>query len=358
MCKRSLQDLFQGQFAGPYFLGTSIADGWLPIVLAACQQIQDTLTSEELERFSWAQIKEKFGGLCLYWHSNQIPVSAISRDGAANFEVKVGPDDEVLDRIAAKVQPIIADAQRKASKTCEICGGPGYLRPGGYWQTLCDRHAAEEGKELPPFGVALHSRQTGRKHHEGNEIVSNAGVALRDQAIRTWQVGEKEMVFVKDLLPTMVDQVFATTGRPMPEMIEFHELVDILRARPDGVPTILNSWLQHPEGAVLTFEGRVVKAVEEKLDDQSVENLHVVNLPGKPYRLAAVRTGGALKTFVARLDPEATDPRTPVVLKEISSEDRQYRIQELADEYRAVVDNLIALGGDLGVDKTSVGSGK
>lgn len=349
---KSIDDQFPAQFDGPYYLGTSIFDGWLPIVTEACQRIQDVLTPEEMERFSWAQIKEKFGGLQMYWHSNRIPVSAIHPEGVSNFEVKVGRDDEVLDRIQAKVAPIIADAQRRAAKTCEICGGPGYLRPGGYWQTLCDRHAAEEGKELPPFGVALHSRQAGRKHHEGQEIVSNAGAALRDQAFRIWQVGEKEMVFVKDLLPAMVDQVFATTGRPVQEMIEFHELVDNLRARPDGVPTILNGWLQHPGGAKLNIAGRAVATIETYRDDDRhfVSHIRVLQLPGRGFLYASIRVAGSSQIlYRIPIDPDGS-PKSDDV-----SETRAdtFGFRDLVDEYRRIVDDLVSVAESFGVDRST-----
>lgn len=63
------------------------------------------------------QIKEKYGGLQFYY----APL-----------------DDEV--------DAMVDAAEKQSYRTCEVCGGPGMLRGGGWWQTLCDEHAG--GREI------------------------------------------------------------------------------------------------------------------------------------------------------------------------------------------------------------------
>ena len=63
------------------------------------------------------QIKEKFGGLRFYY----------------------GPMDDEVDAM-------VEAAEKQSYRTCEVCGGPGMLRDGGWLQTLCDEHG--EGREI------------------------------------------------------------------------------------------------------------------------------------------------------------------------------------------------------------------
>ena len=63
------------------------------------------------------QIKEKYGGLRFYY----------------------GPMDDEVDAM-------VEAAEEQSYRTCEVCGGPGMLRDGGWLQTLCDEHG--EGREI------------------------------------------------------------------------------------------------------------------------------------------------------------------------------------------------------------------
>ncbi len=42
---------FQG---GPYFLGTIVGLGWLPIVRAVCREIESALKPDEMNMFQWS----------------------------------------------------------------------------------------------------------------------------------------------------------------------------------------------------------------------------------------------------------------------------------------------------------------
>jgi hypothetical protein len=135
---------FQG---GPYFLGISIDFGWKPIVLDACREIQERLTPDELRRFHWIQLKEKFGGLRMYWGpNNAIPVSIIGATGFHSLEIDSDDPPGFSKPTLLAIREIVARVCERAGHTCEICGAVGRLYPNGYWQTLCDGCAKKKGR--------------------------------------------------------------------------------------------------------------------------------------------------------------------------------------------------------------------
>ena len=73
------------------------------------------------------QVKEKFGGLRLYF----TPAEADSIAGEAAW---------------AALQDDVDQAERDSYKICEICGKPGVLMTSGTWlKTVCPEHALELG---------------------------------------------------------------------------------------------------------------------------------------------------------------------------------------------------------------------
>lgn len=72
--------------------------------------------SEQLEEMGCVatQVKEKFGGL--------------------RFYLSYCPPD-----VEQKVSRLLADAEKRAIKTCETCGDPGEKRDSHWIRTLCDR---------------------------------------------------------------------------------------------------------------------------------------------------------------------------------------------------------------------------
>lgn len=96
-------------------------DGWFNLIWKLCEGIERILTMPEnsrlKENFVVEQIKEKFAGLRFY-------VSLL--DGGINT---------LIDR-----------AEYDSYHICEICGEPGKPRDGGWYRTLCDKHAEERGQ--------------------------------------------------------------------------------------------------------------------------------------------------------------------------------------------------------------------
>ena len=87
------------------------SDGWFNIIDSCCCTIHNHLkNNKEVATFHFTQIKEKFGGLRLYYN---------------------GGDDFI--------QGVIATAETLSYKICEETGKPGclYARSNGWIQTLC-----------------------------------------------------------------------------------------------------------------------------------------------------------------------------------------------------------------------------
>jgi hypothetical protein len=76
------------------------------------------------------QVKEKFGGLRYYFTCSE---ELYNTDEGSTVR-------EEMHRIAG-------EAEEKSATICEYCGRPGKSRSGGWIKTLCDEHAAGEGKD-------------------------------------------------------------------------------------------------------------------------------------------------------------------------------------------------------------------
>lgn len=95
--------------------------GWDALLL----DLNQTLSALDPE-YQILQAKEKFGVLRLY-----VQFSVLLRDLTSTQEAAYS---------------LIRDAETKSATVCELCGEKGELRPVGWVKTLCDTHAAQEGK--------------------------------------------------------------------------------------------------------------------------------------------------------------------------------------------------------------------
>jgi hypothetical protein len=87
--------------------------GWLPIVSDLHARLIELAPDYRI-----AQIKEKFGGLRYYI-------------------------DSVPEGVSDAVYAAIDEAEARSFVTCEVCGGAGEPRYGGWVKTLCDEHHEE-----------------------------------------------------------------------------------------------------------------------------------------------------------------------------------------------------------------------
>ena len=99
--------------------GFECGEGWYPIIEEAFDKMEKTIEKMPKKEqkilkksFEILQVKEKLGGLRIY----------------VNMYT-----DEIIE--------IIREAERKAIKTCEICGESGEIREINHWYfTNCDEH--------------------------------------------------------------------------------------------------------------------------------------------------------------------------------------------------------------------------
>lgn len=110
------------------YWGISTGDGWYHIIDTLCNRIvnhEKYVMNPKWPRYNpnyipvtFDQIKEKFGGLTVYYSGG----------------------DEYVDGL-------IAIAQDISYYTCEVCGDRGYQNKNGWISTLCDKHRQEREKE-------------------------------------------------------------------------------------------------------------------------------------------------------------------------------------------------------------------
>lgn len=94
-----------------------VGEGWQPIVREMHAKVLEIDPDLKV-----VQIKEKFGGLRYYYHSEHPYQSDVSN----------------------AITDLVARAEQKCEETCEFCGEPGENKaPHGWFKTLCEEHRAE-----------------------------------------------------------------------------------------------------------------------------------------------------------------------------------------------------------------------
>jgi hypothetical protein len=93
--------------------GVAVDDGWFDIVESMCRLINHhennlKLRNKEFIPVTFDQIKEKFGGLTVYYS---------------------GGDE--------RIQGIVGMSEQISYKICEVCGNKGQPTKGGWIKTLC-----------------------------------------------------------------------------------------------------------------------------------------------------------------------------------------------------------------------------
>ena len=139
---------------GLYAPWSGVGDGWVPIV--------DRLITD-LEAMGWRgqvrQVKEKFGGLRFYYPTHWSTPPGLCPACAA--VVEAGPYWLLAD-LCDRCRPLaeasqaedrqrwplfdarVAEAEREAWRTCEVCERPGRSNRVGWITTLCPEHRRAE----------------------------------------------------------------------------------------------------------------------------------------------------------------------------------------------------------------------
>ena len=120
---KSMEEKFPKMFSGKYG-GFAVGKGWYPILKILCSNIQSHIDwkvkqGQDIAQVEVNQIKEKFGGLRFYYSGGDYAISGMVRM-----------------------------AEAWADTACEVCGGIGKRRGGGWIRTLCDLHEAEHNARI------------------------------------------------------------------------------------------------------------------------------------------------------------------------------------------------------------------
>lgn len=130
----------------------SVEPGWFEPIEEACRQIDALLTTKEKALFHWQQIKEKFGGLRMYWNEGGGYLDFIGPDSLTHVAVEPA-QPRLSERTRERIAGIVAEAAKQAAARCQICGEPGTLRQrtSGWLVTACARHVERpDSPDLEP----------------------------------------------------------------------------------------------------------------------------------------------------------------------------------------------------------------
>ena len=119
----------------------SIGEGWKPLIqeflnfaesLALYVKKDDSNDYERISLIPYLsihQIKEKFGGLRIYYGYTSIPDNYL----------------EQLKELKRDLFGVERFMEWKSFRVCEACGQPGKPTKGGWVQTLCETHSQSKG---------------------------------------------------------------------------------------------------------------------------------------------------------------------------------------------------------------------
>jgi len=102
------QDMTQSCMAWGFECG----EGWYPLI----EELLAKLLSLNAPGLIIEQVKEKFGGLRVYYRA------------------------DVPENLYDKIDSLISFYEKKSYTICEVCGKPGKLYSKGWWQTVCPEH--------------------------------------------------------------------------------------------------------------------------------------------------------------------------------------------------------------------------
>jgi hypothetical protein len=99
---------FRSKIVDRYFF--EVGDGWLPLMQSLITEAIDKGWNREI-----CQVKQKYASLRFYTNG-----------------------------ITKEVGDVISKYEHIAGDTCEVCGEPGKMRPGGWIEVLCDEHSKQK----------------------------------------------------------------------------------------------------------------------------------------------------------------------------------------------------------------------
>jgi len=115
--------------------GCDCEDGWYHLIESFCRLAKDELAQQKTPcSLKFIQIKEKFGGLRLY------------------YDLSLACEPQRQREIEASIAALARFAEDLSYQTCEATGLPGHLYQTGWHKTLCQAEAEKRGylKNPPP----------------------------------------------------------------------------------------------------------------------------------------------------------------------------------------------------------------
>lgn len=128
----------------------SLAHGWIDLFAQLCDDL-DAILGDERARFSWIQVKEKFGSARFYWKFGKyeplLRLNIIGNDEILTIKMptvrhrNAANNDEALMK---KISELADEAERLTRETCIACAARGQLDSNdGYLLVLCPEHAKQ-----------------------------------------------------------------------------------------------------------------------------------------------------------------------------------------------------------------------
>lgn len=126
-----VQSKYSTLFSGPN-IGTEVNRGWWDPLLKAFDSFLVLLEQNPGLSLNIVQIKEKFGGLRLYYD--------LEVDDTSELAEQLESGAKSREDLFKLFRAVVVIAEDECAVRCEVCGEPGKLRHGGWMHTYCDVH--------------------------------------------------------------------------------------------------------------------------------------------------------------------------------------------------------------------------
>ena len=116
---------------------------WMSIIATTCEQIDALLSEGDSEHFAWTQIKEKYGGLRMYFKGQVKRVDIFTPTRLYSYWE---PNIQPMTHWTQLVHPLTVAAEKQSRTMCYVCGSPGTLRTHlPRFLTVCQAHGDWNG---------------------------------------------------------------------------------------------------------------------------------------------------------------------------------------------------------------------
>jgi len=136
--------LFRGRHPRAW---SDLPDGWTGVADRLFNDLDAMMSDDEAATFEIVQIKEKFGGLRVYWEldgQQTMVIDAISAHSVQHMENSPARPTALFGRVRERVR----QAAQQAATTCQKCGSEGATATRSGWVvTLCEACRAKKVRE-------------------------------------------------------------------------------------------------------------------------------------------------------------------------------------------------------------------